>query len=209
MKLTFYGHSSFQIKRGNYVIYIDPHVERFANMEMHNSLEKADLILITHFDPDHYNRETIEKVWIDQTKIYSTKEVASELNTCIAIVPGEIHEFDGLKIKAIEMKDEKHGENLSFLIKIEDKTIYFVGDTRTVPEAPEHDVDIMFVPIGGTHTMTPEEAYKLCEIVKPKIVIPTHFGRHEGHMDYAIQLKELVGDKAKVIIPEDWETIEI
>ena len=210
MLLTFLGHSSFAIKTGDYVIYIDPHVERYKGYgDLYKSLKKADLILISHFDPDHYNRDTIDTVRYEDTKIYSNPRVASEIDGCVAMEPEKILNFDDVKLKAMNLSGEGHGENYSFLLKIEGKTLYFVGDTKIIPKKPEEQIDILFVPVGGTHTLTPRQANQVVEQVNPTIIIPTHYGKTEGTIDSAEYLQELVGAKAKVLIIKVGEVIEL
>ena len=63
--------------------------------------------------------------------------------------------------------------------------IYVAGDTDAVEEARAVSCDIALVPIGGTYTMTAEEAARLVNTIRPHTVIPTHYGCIVGSLDDA------------------------
>ena len=52
-----------------------------------------------------------------------------------------------------------------------------MGDTDRTLEADSVKTDICFVPIGGTYTMDLEEAVSYINKLKPKKVIPIHYGK--------------------------------
>ena len=37
------------------------------------------------------------------------------------------------------------------------------------------DVDILFIPVGGTYTLDASQAWRVVNAIKPRIVIPMHF----------------------------------
>ena len=75
-----------------------------------------------------------------------------------------------------------YGGNASgFLIEIRNgPTIYHTGDTdlfsdmKFIPKI--RNVDVMLVCIGGIYTMGPRSAAQAVKWIRPKIVIPMHFG---------------------------------
>jgi L-ascorbate metabolism protein UlaG (beta-lactamase superfamily) len=58
--------------------------------------------------------------------------------------------------------------------------IYHAGDTNVFGDmAIIHDLyvpDIAMIPIGDHYTMSPREAAYACNLLKPKTVVPMHFG---------------------------------
>ncbi len=67
------------------------------------------------------------------------------------------------------------------LIGLEDKVVYFTGDTALFSDmqlvARRGDgVDIAILPIGGHYTMDRHDAVTAVEFISPKTVIPCHFG---------------------------------
>ncbi len=50
-----------------------------------------------------------------------------------------------------------------------------MGDMKTII-GEFYKPDIAMLPIGGVFTMGPEEAAMACKLIKPKAVIPHHYG---------------------------------
>lgn len=57
--VTWLGHSSFEIRSGAKVIYIDPYVGEYD--------KKADLVLVTHSHSNHCNTSMIDKIRRDDS----------------------------------------------------------------------------------------------------------------------------------------------
>jgi L-ascorbate metabolism protein UlaG (beta-lactamase superfamily) len=74
--------------------------------------------------------------------------------------------------------------------------IYHAGDTNVFGDmqiirelyAPE----IVMLPIGDHYTMSPREAAYACRLLKPKTVIPMHFGTFPVLTGTPAQLQKLV-----------------
>lgn len=45
-----------------------------------------------------------------------------------------------------------------------------------IPEMGELHVDVALVPVGGTYTMTVEQAADAVKKIKPKVAVPMHCG---------------------------------
>ena len=67
-----------------------------------------------------------------------------------------------------------------------------VGDSDNTPELNKIKTDILLVPIGGTYTMNVEEAAKLTNNIKPRKVIPTHYGEIVGEKDLGKEFEKLI-----------------
>ena len=79
---------------------------------------------------------------------------------------------------------------LGYLIQIDEVKIYHAGDTDLIPEMKKlstSNIDIALLPVGGTYTMNAGEAAKAAAVIKPKLVIPMHWGT-------------IIGDKTDVDI---------
>jgi L-ascorbate metabolism protein UlaG (beta-lactamase superfamily) len=76
------------------------------------------------------------------------------------------------------------GEPVGYVIQLETGfTIYCAGDTNVFGDMALirelYKPDLALVPIGGFYTMGPEQAaYAMKELVKPKMVIPVHWGTY-------------------------------
>ena len=69
---------------------------------------------------------------------------------------------------------------VGYILNIKGETIYISGDTDALSENKNIKCDIALIPIGGTFTMDYREAAEFVNIIKPKLVIPTHYGSIVG-----------------------------
>jgi L-ascorbate metabolism protein UlaG (beta-lactamase superfamily) len=119
--------------------------------------------------------------------------------------PGEEKTVRGIKIKAIRAYNvdkinpetkkpfhPKEDNKIGFLISFNGIIIYHTGDTDLIPEMSDLKPDIALVPVSGTYVMTPQEAAKAVEKIKPKVVIPMHYGTIVGTEKDALDFKQLI-----------------
>ncbi len=200
-------HSSIRIDKEK-VIYIDP-------FHLKQNYNDADIILITHSHYDHFSEEDIKKVIKSNTKIYvtrdlieKTKKLGFKENNIILVNPEEKYYEDSIEIRTIRAyninKNFHPEENnwVGYILKIEDIIYYIAGDTDITEENQNVKCDIAFVPVGGTYTMTAEEAATLINRIKPKIAIPIHYGEIVGtKQDAEIFINKLDKEiKGKILI---------
>jgi L-ascorbate metabolism protein UlaG (beta-lactamase superfamily) len=53
------------------------------------------------------------------------------------------------------------------------------------------EVDVALLPVGGTYTMTAEEAAEACTMLTAAVVVPMHFGDIVGSAEDARRLERL------------------
>jgi len=177
------GHSGVKILSRT-TIYIDP----FGLADG----EGADLILISHGHYDHFSPEDIAKIRRDGTAIVSTPDVAARLDGTVNVIrPGEALTVGGVAIEAVPAYNldkpfhpKKNGW-VGFILTVGGKRIYHAGDTDDVPELRALRSDIAMVPVGGTYTMTAEEAAAAVNRLRPEAAIPIHYGSVVGTADDA------------------------
>ena len=138
---------------------------------------KDDIVLVTHEHLDHNNIEGI------------TPE-AFLINT-----PGE-YEKKGVAIRGISSYHDKtegkeRGLNTIYVIKAEEMTICHLGDLgqeklneKQVEEIG--DIDILFIPVGGTYTINYKEAIGVIGQIEPKVIIPMHY-KVAGHLSTVLE----------------------
>ena len=194
-------------KAGN-VIYFDP----FELKD--NYFNDADLIFITHSHYDHFSPEDIIKIKKDTTKIVITNDLFEKSIQCgfdekdiLKVLPNNEYNFGEIKFKTIpayNTNKEFHKREydwVSYIFKIDDNVVYVAGDTDITEEALNVKCDIALVPVGGTYTMTAEEAAKLIENILPtKYAIPTHYQTIVGSVEDAKKFKKLLEGKVNVNI---------
>jgi len=195
MRIQWLGHACFLLQTENTNIYIDPYLEPFVD---YGELPKADLILVSQWTYSHATREGIEKVRNDNTAIWGSTQVAREIHGCIVLRPGQVLEGFDVKVHGMEAgvlptsRREAVEDTVGFLIEAGGKKIYYTADSEVISAMVGVSADVLIVPVGGTHTIGPREAVAAVSAVRPKIVIPMHFGKIEGTMDDALLFKELV-----------------
>ncbi len=190
--IKWYCQSSILIQYQEKNIYIDP-------WKIPSNTPKADLIFITHSHFDHLSIEDINKVRSDKTKVIIPSSLKKEVSLpVITMNPGEEGEYDGIKVKAVPAYnlDKNYHQRkynwLGYVITVGDINILHPGDTDATPELKElQDIDIAFVPVGGTYTMTAREAAELVNSFQPKMAIPFHWGDVVGSEKDAKLFKEL------------------
>jgi L-ascorbate metabolism protein UlaG (beta-lactamase superfamily) len=73
------------------------------------------------------------------------------------------------------------GEACGYVLRVDDgRTLYFAGDTAAFSDMALveelYRPELAFLPIGDLFTMDPRQAALACRMLKPKKVIPMHFG---------------------------------
>ena len=200
--IKWLGQSGFKINSAaGKTIYLDPYKIPVAS-------PKADYIFITHSHYDHFSAENVAKIRGENTQIFCPGEVASKVGGQVRTVkPGDSFSAGDLKIEvfpAYNMDKEFHPKEngwVGYVLEIDGQRIYHAGDTDLIPEMNDlKDIDIALLPVSGTYVMTSEEAIEAAKIIKPKTVIPMHYGDEVGTVSDAMNLKDKV--EAEVIILE-------
>lgn len=188
-KISWLGHSSVKIG-GDKIIYIDPWKLKDG--------EKADIILVSHSHGDHLSPEDIKKISKEDTVIITTPDCVSQLSGDVrAVKPGDEVIVSGITIEAVASynKDKvfhpKANNWIGFVVTVGGKRIYYCGDTDLIPEMENIKADIVIAPVGGTYTMTAEEAAEAVNLMKPEVAIPIHYDDIVGSIEDAKKFKEL------------------
>lgn len=214
MIIKWFPRSWIQIITSEYNIYIDPSYMStyyikypkkiiFSEVEddsLPEDLEKGNLILISHIHKDHCKEITIDRLSNENTIVLTPKKYRKEVNDRIKIVtPQSKYYFENILIEIVDAyntiegnstkKVHKKGQCVGFIINIDNKRIYFSGDTDFIPEMKDiRDIDIALIPIGGTFTMDINEAIEAAISVKPKFVIPIHHLKADP-LEYKMKLE--------------------
>ncbi len=185
LHITFLGHGSLMFAFAGKVIQIDP-VLQVADYQ---GLPKADLILVTHEHPDHFDAQAIELLsQPGQTTLVATEAGAAKVPGSVAMKNGDVKTLAGLRIEAVPAYNLVHkrpdgqpfhpkGSGNGYVLTFGDKKVYVAADTENIPEMKNlGSVDIAFLPMNLPYTMTPEMAAEAARSFQPKVLYPYHFG---------------------------------
>lgn len=196
----------FPVRRpeGHLYRYTDP-------WELKASEPKADIVLITHDHFDHCVPEDVKKVAKPSTVVVAPQDCIKKLGPGFkvnVIRPGETVTIEGVGIEAVpayNINKQFHPRSnnwVGYIFTLGGERIYQAGDTDLIPEMRDIKADIAILPIGGTYTMTPEEAAEAASWIGPKIVIPMHFAKIVGKISDAEKFKMLCKCEVRVLRPE-------
>ena len=190
------GHASFRLSGGGKVVYVDPY-------KLTSSPHDATAVLVTHGHFDHCYATDVAKVAGRDTVIVASADCRGKLGGVgarfIGLRPGDEVDAGGVPVKAVAAyntdKDfhPKANNWVGYVVTIGGETVYHAGDTDVIPEMEGLAPDVALLPVGGTYTMTAEEAAKAFGILKAKRGIPMHFGSVVGTDADAERFRKLIG----------------
>jgi L-ascorbate 6-phosphate lactonase len=218
----FLGQAGFLLKtHKEKLIAIDPYFsnccERFFGFKrlMPYILDAEELyldyLIISHGHYDHFDPDSVptlmkngktELIGALDTQIECEKININKNVTYIAA--GDIIKREEIIVRGMPCD---HGElapdALGLLIEIEDKKIYYMGDTSYRPDLLNNpllkNIDLLILPINGAFgNLNEEEAAKTINILKPQISVPCHFWNFAEHGGNPMEFMKAM----KVITPE-------
>ena len=202
-RITINAHSSIRVE-GEKIIYFDP-------FKLSEEKHDADIILITHAHFDHYSPEDIEKAARPDTVIVMPETMIEQAvmfgaETSVLLRPGDSRIISGIAVEAVPsyntnkpMHPKANGW-LGYIVTVDGTRIYVAGDMDAIPEAENFSCDIAMIPIGGTYTMNVPEAAELINKMKPKTVIPTHYGDIVGDIKDGSSFAAMINEGIKTVL---------
>lgn len=184
LKITFIGHGTLMFTFGGKVIHVDP----WSRLADYTKLPKADIILLTHEHPDHFDLKALEILQTKNTMLALTEACADRMKGGIVMHNGDAKTVLGLKIEVVpaynivHMRSDGHpfhpkGVGNGYVITFGDKRVYVAGDTENIPEIKTlKNIDIAFLPMNLPYTMTPEMVANAAKAIKQKVLYPYHYG---------------------------------
>ena len=163
LQIRWHGHACWEITNDKTVI-TDPHDGKSIGIPAPSV--QGDIILVSH---DHYDHNSVKSVEKEDSKVI-TDERKRNIN--------------GIDIKGFssfhdEAGGAKRGSNIIFKFNVDDLDFCHLGDLghELDDEAAEKigNIDVLFIPIGGTFTVDDKSAWNIIKKLKPRIVIPMHY----------------------------------
>lgn len=199
--ITVNTQSSIRIE-GSRILYFDPYL-------IQDSSHDADIVFITHDHYDHFEPDSISKVKKESTLLVAPesmkKKVLSESGVpndkCFFYQPGESHDLENLVVETVPAYNKlkpfhpKGKRWQGYVVRMDDVRYYVSGDTDVNEEIRKVRCDVALIPIGGHFTMDKKQAADYIADLKPRAVIPTHYGSIVGNktdgQDFRRRLEEI------------------
>jgi L-ascorbate metabolism protein UlaG (beta-lactamase superfamily) len=196
VEITWLGHGSFQLRLDSgEVVLLDPWVDGNPSYPAGHSIARVDCILVTHGHFDHIHdvvplaKKFSPKVvaiyetcaWLESKGVKNTSAMnkggTQQVGPLAVTMTHAVHSCGILDDGRIVYGGEASGYVLRFP---DGRAAYFAGDTAVFSDmaliAELYRPELAFLPIGDLFTMDPKQAAMACRLVKPKRVIPMHFG---------------------------------
>jgi len=230
--LTFLGHASFKITRSSgEVLWIDPWLRQnpACPPEFH-TLERADLVLITHGHEDHFDLEAVDQAAALGATIIAPAPIRNFLNARGVHSPrvapmnkGGNVAVHGVRVNMTLAHHHAHidtdggpgwfHEAVGYVLDLGQTRIYFAGDTalfgdmRLIGEL--YHPTLAILPIGDVFTMGPVEAARAVEFLGVKQVVPFHYGDFFPTTGTPEAFKEQVNEQVKVHVLEPGQSLAL
>lgn len=190
LDVTLLTNAGVMIETSDTRIYIDPY-------ELNSSFADypADIVLVTHPHGDHYDPDSLDIIETESTEFIFPSNMSAECATygATGVVPEDTVMIGDINITAFYMYtlDVEFNSIIypashpieanwtSFIITIDDFTIFHSGDSKNILEYYDltGTIDLAFLPLGpGCQTMAGYEVVQALERIQPAYFIPMHYG---------------------------------
>jgi L-ascorbate metabolism protein UlaG (beta-lactamase superfamily) len=194
IEITWLGHSTFKIEAAGKTILIDPWVANNpACPNSQKKFKKIDLMLCTHGHGDHIgdavplakeHQPTV--IGIYELCLWLQKKGAKNISP---MNKGGSQAVNGIRVTMV------HADH-SCGIQDDDGSIIYGGEAVGYVLEFENGVKLYhaMLPIGDLFTMGPREVEYACTLLRPKVVIPMHFGTFPALTGSPNDLKKMSDD---------------
>ena len=162
MKIEYFGHSCVRLTAADGTrILIDP----FDGIGYPMPRVRADIVLCTHGHFDHHYTEGVE----------GAREVIEAVGSYDR---GGVH-IEGIASCHDDRGGSKRGKNVIFVVDDGQARVCHMGDIGELPRADLlraiGQVDLLFVPVGGTYTVDAEGALAYIDAARPRTAMAIHY----------------------------------
>ncbi|MGP8250640.1 MAG: metal-dependent hydrolase [Terracidiphilus sp.] len=228
-RITWLGHATvfIQTPKGTNIL-VDPFIQHNPKYPRDFELpSKIDAILLTHGHGDHISdaapvakRHGSKVVAIYELADYIagkgvTETVGMNLGGTVTIGDAAATMVDAKHSSGAQDEKGTHyvGVAAGFVISVAGgPVLYHAGDTcvfgdmRLIHEL--YHPTVAMLPIGGHYTMDPKEAAFASRLLKPKVILPIHWGTFPQLTGTPEQLAALVEPSVKVVSWKPGEAVE-
>jgi len=219
VSVTFYGHAAFKLAGAGVTVLIDPWL---SNPLLNTPVEKVgpvDLILVTHGHGDHVG-DTVavaKKTGAQVVAIHELSVILGQQGVAqvIGMNKGGSLSLGGLKItmtQAVHSSTVEEGGKIiaagdpgGFVVQFPNGfTAYHAGDTAVFKDMELirelYHPELAMLPMGSHYVMSPAEAALAAKMLKPRWVIPMHYGTFPVLTGTPEELKQLLKDEPGITV---------
>ncbi|MDD3581323.1 MAG: metal-dependent hydrolase [Desulfobacca sp.] len=228
IKITFYGHSAFKLDGAGSSVLIDPWLDNPLLQTPIAALGAVNLILVTHGHADHLGN-TVEIAHKTGAPVVAIHELACYLAgkglEVIGMNKGGTCSAGGVKVtmtQALHSSSLEEGGRLlpagdpvGFVVEFANGfRVYHAGDTAVFKDLELirelYHPELAMLPIGDHYVMSPAEAALACRLLRPKFVIPMHYGTFPVLTGTPEKLQSLLQDQPdiQIVVLKPGETVE-
>ena len=226
MKIQWLGHSAFLL-HGRDRILIDPFLTGNPKAAVKPDDVDCDIICVTHGHFDHLGdavaiarRTGAEVACIVEMSLYlekcEVKATGFNLGGTIKLRDTKISMVPAFHSSSIGAPGLEFSAAMPTGMVIDSgKVVYHAGDTAVFGDmklvGDLYEPDVALLPIGGFFTMDPRQAALATKLIRPKIVVPMHYGTWPQIEQDPKEFESLVKkeSKAKVKIMTPGEVMEV
>ncbi|RJQ28192.1 MAG: MBL fold metallo-hydrolase [Peptococcaceae bacterium] len=232
MEITWIGHATFLIKSDNLTVMTDPWFgQSFLLRRLRppalapEDVPACDVMLVSHGHGDHWDAQGLALARRLGSIVVGPAPVARSarrkgLRAEVA-EPGNSISAGGLEITVLSAYHPAPGGKnaVGYIFYLDGQRIYFAGDTLPNPALifvlKKTVLDLAFLPVGAFKllgkkvVMDVDDAYVLAREVRPRTVIPMHYGFLKGTEADPGILKHLEAEQVKVNILTPGEPVKV
>lgn len=226
MKITWHGHSNFEI-RDSLDTIIDPFFMGNPAADVSWDEVKPDILAVTHGHADHLG-DAISIAKTTECQVICVNEIAKYIQSkgidAIGANIGGSVEFDGTMYTLVPAVHSNGIDEAGFgwdagspagIVVKDSAVIYHAGDTTLFNDMSLirelYKPKVALLPIGGRFTMDTEMAVMATKLLKPEIVIPMHYNTFDVIRADPNRFRKRVEDDTdtEAIVMEPGDSIDV